>query len=458
MKILLNDESFRYDVHSLIKAFYPDEILNYNIINYSLKGVEPDIILNENSLSILIPNGSDYDRFNSKNIFKRKLYNILSQCTGRQLEWGTLTGIRPVKLPSRLLSIGKNDKDILEYLYEEFLLSDKKGRLILDIARRERKLLNDINMNETASIYIGIPFCPSICSYCSFSSYPIVRYRDRVKDYILALKKEMQEIKYKINNKKIVSVYMGGGTPTTLDEYDLKDIISYTKDLFDIDKDIEFTVEAGRPDTITWEKLEILRKLDIIRISINPQSMNDNTLKRIGRAHSSEDTVNAFYMARDAGMEIINCDLIIGLPGEGSDEVKYTLNKMAELSPNNITVHSLAIKRASRLNYEEHYSNTMDDIEQIFEICGNFMDSLGLFPYYLYRQKQISGNMENIGYAEAGCECLYNMLIMGEYHNIYAFGAGAVTKEIDGNNKPIRSPNPKDVNIYIDRILKSSVI
>lgn len=455
MRIILNDESFRYDVHSLVKAFYPSEELNYDIITHWDANYPINIALSKDgeNLYIYISNELSKNRPNAKNVFKKELYDILSAHTGKQLKWGTLTGIRPVKLPVKLLQEEKSIVEIKQYLKETYYISDEKNDLICDIAILQQKLLQAIDFDKSYSLYVGIPFCPTICEYCSFSSYPIGLYKEKVSLYLSALKKELKEISLRLRDKKLISIYIGGGTPSSLSAEELKDLIAYIKESFSFSYLKEFSIECGRPDTITKEKLKVLSDEGIDRISINPQTMNDKTLRRIGRLHSSTDIINAFELARDTGIKVINCDLIAGLPGEKEDEIKYTLNKIRELNPNNLTIHSLALKRASRLSQDESFDYYEAINEESFELFINTAKSMGLSPYYLYRQKQIAGNLENIGFSKEGLECIYNVLIMGEYHNIIACGANSISKFIVvDEKKPVRVTNIKDVDLYINRI------
>lgn len=455
MRIILNNDSFRYDVHSLIKAFYPTQELNYDIINPWRADFPRKVSLSKDGqeLYVYISEELSKNRPNAKNIFKKELYDLLSEHTNKKLKWGTLTGIRPVKIPSKLLSENKPISDIKDYLRKTYYISDEKNDLICNIALLQENLLKGIDFNNSYSLYIGIPFCPSICEYCSFSSYPIGLYKENVSDYLTALKKEISAVSKRLSKNKLISIYIGGGTPTSLSADELRDLIVFIKESFLFSSLKEFSVECGRPDTITEEKLRVLSDEGVDRISINPQSMNDKTLKRIGRLHSSEDVIRAFKLAKNTDINIINCDLIAGLPGEDEDEIKYTLNKIVELNPNNLTIHSLALKRASRLNSDEDfdYSKALDDKK--FEMFVNTANDMGLTPYYLYRQKQIAGNLENIGFSKEGLECIYNVLIMGEYHNIIACGANAISKIITGDDrKPVRVTNIKDVDLYINRI------
>ena len=258
---------------------------------------------------------------------------MLQSHTGVSLPWGTLTGIRPTKIPMAMLEEGKTNREIAEYMRETYLTSPEKTALGISIANRERKILQHIDYQDGYSLYVGIPFCPSICLYCSFSSSPIGLWKDRVEDYLQALGKEICFGAEAYRDKKMDTLYIGGGTPTTLSPEQLDWLLGELEQRFDLSSLKEFTVEAGRPDSITREKLQVIRKHPVTRISINPQTMNQKTLDLIGRKHTVEDTKEAFFLARELGFDNINMDLIVGLPGEGEEEVRHTLKEVTALAP-----------------------------------------------------------------------------------------------------------------------------
>ena len=362
----------------------------------------------------------------------------------------------------------------------------------LQVAQKEKELLEQLDYENGYSLYIGIPFCPSICSYCSFSSYPIGLWKKRVDEYLDAVCKELSFIgeTAKRNNKKLNTVYIGGGTPTTLEAVQLDRLLTHLENNVSFEDLKEITVEAGRPDSITREKLEVLKVHNIGRISINPQTMQQKTLHEIGRWHTVEDIKRVYAMARELGFDNINMDLIAGLPGETAEDMQDTLEQIKELAPDSLTVHALAMKRASRLTREQKENSvkhkesiakqepgnvpaesTSDDTEKIaanlscmIDMAADYAKEMDLVPYYLYRQKNIAGNFENVGYAKVDKAGIYNILIMEEKQSIIAVGAGASTKivvpedkaEVDpktGNKKCIvRVENVKDVEQYINRI------
>lgn len=465
IKVTLNKPEFEYDIHSLIKAFYPEQDVSVTAeekvyeepmlweMQVAYKEHKICITWQENYAMDSQKSGGDNkagdreseekrelparefevdfnDRTETKNLLKKNLYQMLCEYTGKTLPWGNLTGIRPTKIPMKMLEGGKSRDEIKKYMQDTYYASDEKIELSTDIAERELALLSKLDYENGYSLYIGIPFCPTTCLYCSFTSYPLVSWAKRVDSYLDALEKEIDFVAVKFAHKHLNSIYIGGGTPTTLEPYQLDRLIRKIKCSFDLSDCLEFTVEAGRPDSITREKLEVLRKHDISRISINPQTMKDETLKIIGRHHTVDQTVESFKMARELGFDNINMDLIMGLPEETLDDVRNTMEQLKELKPDNITVHSLALKRAARLNmFKEDYKNyKMVNTQEHMDLTAAYAKEMGLSPYYLYRQKSMAGNLENVGYAAPGKAGVYNILIMEEKQTIMALGAGATTK------------------------------
>lgn len=474
MQVILNSGGYSYDVHSLVKAFYPHEDvkvqINKECENADSNGIsvfvssgdvsKSDVVTgyvrcgyrDENGVSVKDEKYKDADRAKVKSILKRTLYNLLSERLNKKLPWGTLTGIRPTKIPMSMIKDKASDDEISAYMKEEYLCSDEKINLSVEIARREIKLIDSLN-SDGFSLYIGIPFCPTTCLYCSFTSYPIVSYKNKVGEYIAALKKEIDFFAEYYSGRKPDSIYIGGGTPTTLEPAQLAEIINYVKSKFDLSHLKEFTVEAGRPDSITTDKLSTLYNLGVTRISINPQTMNEETLKIIGRRHTVDDIYVSYEKARDVGFTNINMDLILGLPGEGDEEVAHTLNKIRELAPDSITVHSMAIKRAAGMNEyleKNHIKSVITD--SMMKMASQCAKSIGLVPYYLYRQKNMTGNYENVGFAKEGKFGVYNILIMEEITDIAACGAGTVSKKIFPDNRIERCDNVKDVKLYLEQI------
>ena len=467
--VQLNKRDFEYDIHSLVRAFYPGSEC---IVSAERVPEEADLKISvfyeQNSIRIRMPSPEEGeeqnrsasvfacggDRRQIKIVLKKLLYEMLRELTGQELPWGDLTGIRPTKIPMAMLRQGKSNAEIARHMRETYYVSPAKGALAISIANREKKLLDEIDCENGYSLYIGIPFCPSICLYCSFSSSPIERWKDRTDAYMDALCKEIDQCADMFRDRKLQTVYMGGGTPTTLESAQMDRLLKKIEERFDFSHLLEYTVEAGRPDSVTEDKLRVLAAHDIGRISINPQTMNQKTLDLIGRKHTVGQIREAFDLARGMGFDNINMDLIVGLPGEGIDEVKHTMEEIGALDPDSVTVHSLALKRAARLNLmkDQYQDISFKSSSEIMDLTMRSCEAGGLHPYYLYRQKNMAGNFENVGYAKDSKECLYNILIMEEVQSILALGAGASTKFVHAADRIERVENVKDIKNYIERI------
>ena len=423
--------------------FYPEEEGNGRIVLWEKSGRRQEADFPFHSLR---------DKETKTNL-KNTLYALLSRQTGKTLPWGTLTGIRPTKIPMAMLEEGKSDADILYHMEKELLCSREKSRLSLEIAKREREILKNIDYENGYSLYIGIPFCPTTCLYCSFTSYPIISWEKRMEDYIQALFREIAYTAEYFSDKKLNTIYFGGGTPTTLSSEYLDRLLAKVEESLDLTYLQEYTVEAGRPDSVTREKLEVLRRHPVTRISINPQTMKEETLKIIGRRHTVQQVKDVYAMAREMGFDNINMDLILGLPNEGIEDVRHTMEELKRLSPDNITVHSLAIKRAARLNmFRDQYKELkLENSEEMMDLTARYAKEMGLEPYYLYRQKNMAGNLENVGYALPGKAGIYNILIMEEKQTIVELGAGATTKAV-WKGRIERAENVKDVGIYMEQV------
>ena len=457
----INDKSFFYDVMSLVLEFFPGEVVREKPVDHNENG--SDLFINvsvlEKEALVSVKDHLErektegFARREVKSAVKRALYRILSEITQKKLPWGTLSGIRPVKLISSYLEKGLLSGSIEKLLFDEYYISKEKAEKGLLIASLESSLLERADLKSGCSLYIGIPFCPSVCLYCSFSSYPVKKYSSLTLSYVEALKREIEETAALLKDHPIDTIYFGGGTPTSLSEDELSVIFDALSKSFPLSGVKEITVEAGRPDSITKEKLNVLKKCGVTRISINPQTMNDRTLKLIGRNHSADTVKKAFGIARETGFSNINCDIIAGLPGENEEDYLYTAEEIKKLSPESLTVHCLARKRAARLTeeWDAYKDSSFNVTESALDIFEDASVSMGMKPYYLYRQKNIAGNLENTGYAVDGSFCLYNVLIMEEKQPIIALGAGGVSKLITGG-KPMRLPNPKDPLLYIEGI------
>lgn len=389
-----------------------------------------------------------------KDQLKRQLYQYLSVVTGKQPKWGILTGIRPVKLAGELCRQQGSRNAAEKHLTEEYLISREKTQLILDLYQYQQDKLGMPDKN-TAGIYIGIPFCPTRCLYCSFTSNQ--SSPEEMQHYLEALFSEIRFVGQGMQRDGIFpeSIYIGGGTPTSLSPQQLQQLMSHIKESFDLSRVKEFTVEAGRPDTITPEKLDVLNQFQVDRISINPQTMHQKTLDTIGRDHTVQETRKAFAMAHDAGIPVINADLIAGLPGETEKDFQESLKEVLELGAHNITLHTLAVKRSSRLKEMDenfHYRHPQLT-ENMLSGAKDILTAKGYRPYYLYRQKHTAGNTENIGYCKNDSLSLYNVRIMEEAQSIIALGAGGISKVYyPQENRLERIPNVSNYEIYIERI------
>lgn len=393
-----------------------------------------------------------------KRALSHVLLDTLEQMTEIKQQWGILTGIRPTKLYHKFRKAGLTDEEIHQKLVSEFSLSDEKIDMLKKIVQTQLKTIPDLDqIHQEVSIYIGIPFCPTKCAYCTFPAYAIQsnRKQGRVATFLDGLHYEIEEMGkwLKENNIKITSVYFGGGTPTSIEADEMDALYKTMFDSFPYMEEVrEITVEAGRPDTITEEKLEVLKKWGIDRISVNPQSYTDETLKAIGRHHSVQETIDKFWMARKSGMNNINMDLIIGLPNEGLDEFEHSIEETEKMMPESLTVHTLSFKRASEMTHNKEKYKVADrkTAEAMMHRAHSWTEEHGYTPYYLYRQKNILGNLENVGYSLPGEESIYNIAIMEEAQTIIGLGCGASTKLVNNATGKINQyHNPKEPAQYI---------
>ncbi len=388
------------------------------------------------------------------NTFKRAVLDLFKNINNEFIKWGILTGIRPMKIIHNLLDCNLNYSDIKLVLQKEYYLSERAIEDMIEISKIQRKYVNVLD-NNRISLYLNIPFCPTKCSYCSFSSFAIKDYKI-VEDYINTLLYEIEETAKICAGKKINTLYIGGGTPTAIKKEDLSLIIKHVFKHFNIDENSlnEFTVEAGRPDTISKDYLITLKELGVNRISINPQTMNDKTLERIKRGHDKNLIIKAYNVAKDIQFDIINMDVILGLPGENLIDIKNTIEEVTKMSPENLTLHSLALKRGSLLSNND-YDNQSGGINQIElnSVINHYVQTSNLHPYYLYRQKQSFLNSENIGYCKPGKESIYNIVMMEERETIIGLGLGAVSKVVNAQDKSVtRIPNYKGLNEYNNKV------
>ncbi len=473
IQITVTDSMFAYDMFHISKAFCPGEIIEQTsnlscpfLVEIVWKGESDECIRILSEEISHIP-----DRKEKKQYVNLKVYDWFSTITGRELAWGILTGVRPTKLMMSMLEEGCSEEAVKDRMMEERRVTKAKAELGLRVAKKEQELLAKLDYVDGYSLYIGIPFCPSTCSYCSFTSYPIALWKERVDEYLDAVCKELTFIASVSKEKKLNTVYIGGGTPTTLEPEQMDRLLTHLENNFSYADLKEITVEAGRPDSITREKLQVLKDHNIGRISINPQTMQQKTLDIIGRKHTVEDIRRVYALAREIGFDNINMDLIAGLPGETVEDMRDTLKQISQLGPDSLTVHALAMKRASRLSQEKKDCPTdsgeeakiAKELSEMIELAAEYAKQMQLEPYYLYRQKNIAGNFENVGYAKVDKAGIYNILIMEEKQSIVAVGAGASTKivlpagqeivEDNGNIRKIaRTENVKDVEQYMERI------
>lgn len=472
INIILDKKELEYEVHGLMTSFFPgveiitkeneeaDGSLKIDVSNELTIALDFEQIAQKMTIEVPLKDG-DFD----KGEFGRILYDFLSKVTNKTLPWGNLTGIRPTKLIRTMLEeeaqkSGASISDamvkekVLERAYTERRLEGEKLTTGIDIAIRESEIISSLHTADGYSVYVGIPFCPSTCLYCSFTSNPVFKYRKAMKDYLAAVRKELLWTAENMKDYILDTVYVGGGTPTTLEPDELEILLNDITTILPWENVKEFTVEAGRADSITREKLEVLKKYPVTRISVNPQTMSDATLKLIGRNHTVAQVVDAYNMAREMGFDNINMDIILGLPGENCEDVGKTIDEIVKLDPDSLTVHSLAIKRASRLKkwMDENEMTVTMDYEKAMEISSKGAEAMNLKPYYLYRQKQMAGNLENTGFAADGKYGLYNILIMEEVQSIVAIGAGSVSKRVFPDGRIERCDNIKDIDLYLSKI------
>ena len=521
-------------VYHLMKAFFPNQEIKQQINTEQEPQLE--FILDDGSCFTVLPDEVSEDE--EKETLIKKVYDVLSEYTNKTLPWGILTGVRPTKLAMKAIMEGtrevknkncevdvgdreesiipredregqRSPEEIERVLCDKYYLSPKKAKLAVQVAKREKELLASLDLENGFSLYVSIPFCPSICSYCSFGSGELEKWQNKVDEYLGRLCDEITAVGDIIDERierkgeeerkglggiksdekkalrKLNTIYIGGGTPTTLSVEQLRKLFNTIKKTFSLDNLIEYTVEAGRPETITSEKLRLFKEVGITRISINPQSMNQQTLDRVGRNHKVSDIVEAFKLARQEGFDNINMDLIIGLPGEGVSEVIATLEQIKELEPDSLTIHTLAMKRGSeasneykekveaekrgreKIDYkeevvnnkentnqfeddvnqlkakqtEDHYTEEIDqedNINEMLNLCYDAAKEMSLMPYYLYRQKNIAGNFENVGFAKVDKAGIYNILIIEELQTIIGVGVGATTKIVTREKKKVK--------------------
>lgn len=454
MRLCLINHSFRYEIEKLIRIFLPFEKIEYfdtrEITDFCLTTE----FIEDSAKAVLFWNNSTFEsvkKIENKNTDTEKdrelflalaVFDCFTAATGYFPDWGILTGIRPAKLLSRLKK-ERGEDNAYEYFSDYLKVKPKKLSLCIETLKGEGEITS-LSKPDSFSLYVSIPFCPTRCSYCSFVSHSVKNAMKLIPQYVEQLCDELKATARiaKENNLRLETIYIGGGTPTTLTAEQLALVMGTIGENFNFSSLREYTVEAGRPDTITKEKLLTIKKYGATRISINPQTMNNDVLKEIGRNHTAEQTTDAFLLARECGFDNINTDLIAGLPTDTLDSFKDTLNKVLALDPESVTVHSLSMKRSSSMTkYGEFPEIEMGKTaSQMVDYAYNTLKCNGIYPYYMYRQSKTVGNLENVGYSKRGYECLYNVFIMDETHTILSCGASAVTK--------LREP----LGDYIERI------
>lgn len=518
IQLIINRQELQYDLYALTQEFFPGAELQTKELETVTEEHIPDSIwasFKEDGAGLRIEAGEILpknlcrnfsveeineqkavfkeagmdDTASGKRAYKNLFFDVMQEYTGKTLPWGNLTGIRPTKLIRNIMQenselrgemvfdngilsdkervlqnemTSENEK-VAEQLYRMHRLKGEKLELGMEIARLQNRILSELHGLQGYSLYIGIPFCPSRCLYCSFTSNPVAKWQKRIPEYLAALKKEMEyvvEAPY-FTKRVLDTVYIGGGTPTALSADELNQLLNDVTTILPMEHVKEFTVEAGRADSITGEKLEVLQKYHVTRISINPQTMKDETLQLIGRRHTVDEVREAYALARSMGFDNINMDIILGLPGESAEEVTYTIEEIKKLVPDSLTVHSLAVKRAAGLKdwYKETGDPRFDEAESVqrmmeksMKISSDGAKAMGMVPYYLYRQKNMAGNLENTGYSAKNKYGLYNILIMEELQSIVALGAGTVSKRVDEDGRIERCDNVKDIGLYLEQI------
>lgn len=440
MKVYIEGHSFGYETEKLCRIFLPFEKIEFvtegewdaavirkqSPEGYALySALRLNGVLREKTELVDFLDDKEHER-----ILAVLLYKCFSELTGYSSRWGILTGVRPAKLFSKLSKeIGA--EAAAEYFREKLLVSDEKIELCQSAISGEGEITS-LSRPDSFSLYIGIPFCPSRCSYCSFVSHSVEQAKKLIPEYVELLCREVEETGKiaKDCGLKLETVYIGGGTPTTLSAEQLTQLMDTVKKSFNLHGLREYTVEAGRPDTVTRERLLAIKNGGATRISINPQTMKDSVLEKIGRRHTAEQTVEAMKLAREVGFDNINMDLIAGLPSDDVEGFKYTVDEILKLDPESVTIHTLCMKRSATLSVEGEYPELKmgEEATKMLDYGKSALANAGLNPYYMYRQSKMVGNLENVGYSKKGYEGLYNVYIMDETHTILACGASAVTK------------------------------
>ena len=462
MILKLINHSEEYAVREITASFFPKTKFEYSdctdgsdyvVSKYENRG-DTHIYTAEANIGGVRRSYSFEDSTYNKTYIKKSVAHVLEEITGIHLPWGVLTGIRPSKIVREFKSGGKDKIEAIDHLTNFYETDAYKAHLAAEVEENESKITDTIE-KDGISLYIGIPFCPTRCLYCSFTSQSIDFSNKLTMPYVEALKHEIETIADNpfVKKRTVETVYFGGGTPTALSAEQIEDVLKSLIASFDLSRVKEITFEAGRPDTITKEKLEVIKKYGISRIRINPQTSSDKTLRLIGRKQTTEDFVRSFNLARKMGFGHINCDVIAGLPDEDIGDFKNTMDELSQLSPESITVHTMCIKHGSYLDmkYDMYSPTAANTVEAMLDMAADYAKAKDMIPYYMYRQKNMLGNLENVGYCKKGHECIYNIYIMEEVQSIIALGAGGSTKLVSGDRIE-RVFNVKEVSEYIKRI------
>ena len=454
-KIELNEQASNYDYDEIRIENITDDVINNGVQTTLTLRKDNNIYTYKRSSKLHI---DESIKAGTNRLIKLNLYHIFCEdLMKKTAPWGILHGVRPTKIVHRLMEQGLNRSELINRLKSDYEVQLDKANLITDIAYLQLPFLAKANDPKLISIYVGIPFCPSRCLYCSFPS-SILPSNDIIRQYLQTLNYEITKIKALIDQYefKVQNIYVGGGTPTSINENDFDNLLSLITKSFKGNYIEEFTVEAGRPDSLNLEKAKIMVKYGANRVSVNPQTMQDRTLSLIGRKHSSADILQAFKQVRQAGINHVNTDLIIGLPGEDENDAQDTINKVIDLAPDDITLHALALKKGSELKLIKDNIILPNDetVQAMSKIMNKAIDEYGLIPYYIYRQGYMSGQLENVGYCKPGQEGIYNIQIMGERQTILGVG-GAATSKITYPGKRLQTSfNAKDLHTYLNSIDK----
>ena len=447
MKLFLYGHSFHYEMENLCRLFFHRQKIEVFEDCREFDGPDAALTLVERkgeTLCLLVKTAVGTYRGEGRDTVSAEappqeaerrlavlLFRQLTEACGIRPRWGILTGVRPVKF-FRSLVEKHGEEEAARIFREDYLVTEEKLELSRVTMRNEGALLAR-SRPDSCSLYVSIPFCPTRCAYCSFVSSTVEKTVKLIPDYVELLCRELEKTAEVVRDcgLRVESVYFGGGTPTAISAEQLALLLDTVNRHFDLSHSREFTVEAGRPDTVTREKLEALKNSGVTRISINPQTLSDQVLRRIGRRHTTQQTLDAFHLARACGMDNINMDLIAGLPDDTVESFSNTLDRILELDPENVTVHSLALKHSARMIQQEDVERFHNDgaaAAAMLEYADKRLTAAGYAPYYLYRQSRMVGNLENVGWAKPGTECYYNIITMDETHTVLACGAGAVSK------------------------------